>query len=79
MGYHKFELSDWDIKLGVTLGDVQAVLPQVLVRDGRVFLPTNVSPAVGGAVARSALGGKAEYVGMNEFGMPVYRKAKEEC
>ena len=51
-----FQLNDFEIALGVTLDDVAAALPSVLIRDGFVIVESDLPPAIAGAVARCALG-----------------------
>lgn len=73
MNVYKLELSETEIYCGVTLEQVQIMLPKVLVRDGDVILPKDVAPALAGAVARCALAGPVVFRGFNALGLPVYR------
>lgn len=58
---------------GVTLEAVARELPRVYMPDSSTaVLPPNLAPALAGSVARCAIG-VCEYVGLNQFGMPVYR------
>ena len=73
---YKLELTEIEIACGVTLEQVQDVLPKVLVRNNvGVIFPETVSPALAGAVARCALAGAAEYSGHNQFGQAIYRQS----
>lgn len=69
-------LSDIEIACGVTLEQVQDVLPLVAVRNGKVMLPEATGPALAGAVARCALAGPVEFRGLNSLGYPVYGPAQ---
>ena len=71
MQEYKLELSDIERACGVTLEDVARELPRVLMRDGRC-ITRDIAPALAGAVARAALGGPAQFAGLNALGLPVY-------
>lgn len=73
MSYYKLELTEIEVACGVTLEQVQEVLPKVLVRNERVIFPKFTPPALCGAVARCALAENAEFAGLNSLGLPVYR------
>lgn len=72
MNTYKLELTEIEIACGVTLEQVQQVLPKALVRSYKVVLPSDSSPALAAATARCALAAPAEYVGMFN-GCPVYQ------
>lgn len=78
MNTYKLELTEIEEYCGVTLEEVAEVLPKVLVRNDQVFLPEHVGPALAGAVARCALAGPVEFVGINTLRQPIYRPATEE-
>lgn len=73
MNNYTLELSEIEIACGVTLEQVQDLLPKVLVREGAVIFPKYTGPALCGAVARCALATPAQFAGLNSLGMPVYR------
>ena len=66
-------LTPLEIACDVTLEQVAEILPQVqLMTNARVMLPANMGPALAGSVARCALGGPAQYLGMSLNVYPVY-------
>lgn len=77
MNIYTLELTQVEKYCGVTLEDVAEVLLKVMVRNNHVFLPEHVGPALAGAVARCALAGPVEFVGINSLRQPVYRPATE--
>lgn len=57
MSTYRIELSEVEIACGVTLDDVAAELPRVLMRgNDTVHIDGSLAPALAGAVARCALG-----------------------
>lgn len=75
MNVYTLELTDIETACGVTLDDVAAELPRVLVRNDRVIVDANVGPALAGALARCAFAEPAVFAGFNEVGLSVYRRA----
>ena len=75
MTHYTLELTETELACGVTLEQVADVLPRVLVRDGRLFLPANTPPALGNAVARCVFAGEPHTFSGFALGMPVYRLA----
>ena len=73
MKNYTLELSEIEVACGVTLEQVQELLPKVLVRNGVVIFPKDTGPALAGATARCALARPAVFAGLNSLGMPVYR------
>lgn len=73
----KHTLTETEIACGVTLQQVQEVLPKALVNNDRVIVPADVAPALGSSVARCIFGKPAEYAGHNQLGLPVYRPQEE--
>lgn len=73
MKNYTLELTEIEIACGVTLEQVQELLPKVLVRGGRVIFPALTGPALASATARAALASPVEFAGLNSLGMPVYR------
>lgn len=79
MNIYTHTLTDIEIACGVTLEQVQQVLPRVLLRDGgaRVVMPIHTPPALASSVARCAFSGaEAEFAGTNALGNPVYRRVE---
>lgn len=72
MRHYVHELTPTEEACGVTLEQVADLLPKVLVRNGKVYLPTNTPPALAGSVARCALGQPARYVGTASIDYPIY-------
>lgn len=74
MSVYKLELTEIEVACGVTLEQVQEVLPKVLVRRGELaIMPDGLSPALCGAVARCVFAGAGiKFQGLNMFGQPVY-------
>ena len=73
MRVYTLELTETELACGVTLDQVADVMPRVLVRDGRLFLPANTPPALGKAVARCVFADEPHsFIGIT-LGMPVYR------
>lgn len=74
MSVYKLELTEIEVACGVTLEQVQEVLPKVLVRRGELaIMPDGISPALGGAVARCVFAGAGiKFMGLNAFGQPCY-------
>lgn len=68
------ELTEIEIAAGVTLDQVADMMTKGLMRNNRVILPADVSPALGMSVARCMFGEPAVYTGHNELGLPVYRR-----
>jgi hypothetical protein len=56
--YTEFHLNEIEQACGVTLDDVARELPRALLRDDFVIVPSDISPALAGAVARCALDSK---------------------
>ena len=75
MAHYTLELTEIELACGVTLEQVADVLPRVLVRDSRLFLPANTPPALGKAVARCVFADKPHTFSGFALGMPVYRLA----
>lgn len=73
MNNYTLELSEIEIACGVTLEQVQVLLPKVLMRNGAVYIPANTGAALAGATARCALAGPVDFQGVNVLGMPFYR------
>lgn len=75
-----FTLSELELACGITLDAVRTARSQAmthLTREGfRVVVAPEVGPALGGAVARMALGVRAEYLGMNALKCPVFGPAE---
>ena len=70
-----FELSPIEEACEVTLDDVAKALPNVLIREDRAYVSSDVPPALALAVARCALTAeKVEYIGFNVYDMAMYRK-----
>lgn len=78
MNAYKLELTEIEVACGVTLEQVQEVLPMVYVTTDRlVIFPSGYSPALCGAVARCVFAGaKGEFKWFNSFGQPVYGKER---
>lgn len=73
MHTYTLELTPIEIACGVTLEQVADLMPKILLRDGRAYLPENTPPALCGAVARCAFGGPAQFVGISKAtGYPIY-------
>lgn len=75
MAHYTLELTEIELACGVTLEQVSDVMPRVLVRDGRLFLPANTPPALGKAVARCVFADKPHTFSGIALGMPAYRLA----
>lgn len=74
MRTYTLELTDTEVACGVTLPQVAAYLPQSFAKnDGAVVVPSDIGPALAGAVARCAAGEDVEFAGLNGLAMPVYR------
>lgn len=58
MKVSEFHLNEIEQACGVTLDDVARELPRALLRDDFVIVPSDISPALAGAVARCALDSK---------------------
>lgn len=71
---YTLELSDIEIDSGVTLEQVQDLLPKGLfIENGEKFvLPADTAPALAGSVARCAFGADAQFLGLNQLSQPVY-------
>lgn len=78
MSVYKLELTEIEVACGVTLEQVQEVLPMVYVTtDGLAIFPGGYSPALCGAVARCVFAGaKGEFKWFNSFGQPVYAQVR---
>lgn len=76
MSAYKLELSELETLCGVTLEMVAEVMPRIMVRKGRVYLPTGIPPVLCGAVARCALAGEPKFVCISKLGYPVYKLAE---
>ncbi|QIG58181.1 hypothetical protein SEA_SKOG_29 [Gordonia phage Skog] len=75
MSHYTHTLTEIEQACGVTLDEVAQTLPKVLVRDGLVHLPQNTPPALAGSVARAALAGPVEFVGIGKnTGYPIYQR-----
>lgn len=72
METYKLELTEIETACGVTLEQVQQVLPLVAMRSDYVLLPKDTPPSLAGAVARCAFAGPVKFRGLNDYGMPVY-------
>lgn len=73
------ELTPIEIECGVTLDQVAAILPQVLmIEHGKmVVIPADISPALASSVARVAFGGREyEFSHLAVGNMPVYKLAE---
>ena len=73
MANYTLVLTEIELACGVTLEQVADVMPRVLVRDDRLFLPANTSPALGKAVARCVFADKPHTFTGLSLGMPAYR------
>lgn len=73
------ELTETEIACGVTVEQVLDLLPKGLFFDGDAAfaLPADTPPALGLSTARAAFGTTAEYAGVNQLGLPVYRRSEE--
>ncbi|ANA87133.1 hypothetical protein SEA_MINECRAFTSTEVE_100 [Gordonia phage MinecraftSteve] len=75
MSTYKLILSEIEESCGVTLEAVAELLPKVLVRDNKVYLPSGGSPALDGATARCALAEQVRFVGISKHtGYTIYER-----
>ena len=74
MTTYKHTLTEIEIACGVTLEQVQDLLPKVLVRNGRVVFLEDTPPALASSVARCAFAAPAMFAGLNSLGMAVYKQ-----
>jgi hypothetical protein len=77
MRTYTFEPTEIEAACGVTAEDVARELPRCFLPVGtvNVAVPAGLSPALSGAVARTALGGPVEFLGIHKHtGFPVYCK-----
>lgn len=77
MSTFTFVPTELETACGVTTDDVARELPRGMFRDNdSVFVVSaDLPPALAGAVARTAFGGPAEYVGKHPFGH-AYQRAE---
>lgn len=72
-------LTEIDLACGVTLEAVADTLTKCLVRGDTVIMPADVSPAVAFSTMRAAFANAPfEFVGLNSFSQPVYRRTNEK-
>lgn len=78
MTRYTHELTATEIACGVTLDRVADELPRVLVRDHRVHIASDLSPALATSVARAAFGtADFEFIGIGKnTGYFIYERSR---